>query len=66
MIFHVHSFAALKSLEIFEEHYQNRVVGRNPQVLEKVKRCGYHIWLVAGDGMVLSDEQPGELTKRCC
>jgi hypothetical protein len=51
MIFHAYSPVALKCLEKFEAHFQGYTSGQDPQVLEKVKRCGYQTWLVAGDEM---------------
>ena len=64
MIFHANSLSALKCLEKFEKHYQNGADDLDPKVLEKIKRCGYSVLLVAGDEPVLSDGQLGEIDEK--
>jgi hypothetical protein len=64
MIFHAHSLLALKCLEKFEVHYQEKVDGQDPQVLEKVKRCGYQVVLIAGDKLALGGGRPTMIDKK--
>jgi len=64
MIFHALSLSALKCLEKFEEHYQHSSDNLTRIELEKIKRCGYRVVLVAGDELVLSGEQPAVVDEK--